>query len=242
METVCKVIAVAGILLIAASAATAQDEWNFEVTPYFWAAGLEGDVEVGGRKVDVDVDFDDAFDAIDAAGGLMTVAQRGRLVVFGQFDYLGLDTDELGSDAPAGGSLQTDLFVGALAIGHRFDGPFKGSTIDLLGGVRYTWMENDLEITGVGRGKNSDDIVDAIVVVRPSLPLSERWRLNPTFSIGAGDSDVVWELQPNLRYQFSDTMALGLGYRRLHYDYEGDRGNTFDAAFHGLLIGLSFTF
>ena len=241
MKTARNVMAVGGILLAVASVVTAQDEWSFEVTPYFWAAGVEGDAEVQGRDVEIDESFSDIFDAVDAGGGLMTVAQRGSFVVWGQFDYVGMDTDQL-DPAPAGGSIQTDSFLGALAVGFQFKGPLEGSTIDLLGGIQYATIENDLEITGVGSGDDTLDIVDGIIVVRPNVRLTEKWRFNPTFSVGAGDSDLTWEVQPNFQYQFSDNMALRLGYRRLHYDIEGDRGNTLDAAFQGLIVGVSLLF
>jgi len=242
MKTVRTAMTAASILLMAASSVvTAQDKWNFEVTPYLWAAGVEGDATVQGQDVDIDVGFDDILDAVDAAGGLMAMAQRDNFVVWGQFDYVGTDTDQL-DPAPAGGSIQTDSFLGALAAGYQFKGPLKDSTINLLGGIRYAWIENDYEITGGSSGKDSMDIVDGIIVVGSSFRLTEKWRFNPMFSVGAGDSDLTWELHPTFRYQFKDNMALRLGYRRLHYDIEGDTGNEFDAAFHGFIAGLSIMF
>jgi len=241
MKTERKATVVAGILLAVTSVVTAQDKWNFEVTPYFWAAGVEGDATVQGRDVDIDAGFDDIFDAVDAGAGLMTVAEQGSFVILGQFDYVGMDTDQL-DPAPVGGSIQTDSFLGALAAGFQFEGPFEGSTIGLLGGVRYATIENDLTIKGVGKWDDTLDIVDAIVVVRPSIRLTERWRFNPIFSVGAGDSDLTWEVQPNVQCQFSDNMALRIGYRRLHYDIEGERGNKFDAAFQGLIVGVGLLF
>lgn len=242
MKMKTKAMAAAGILLAAASVVIGQDDkWNFEVTPYFWAAGIEGDATVHGRDVDIDVGFDDIFDAVDAGGGLMTVAQRGSFVVFGQFDYVGMDTDQL-DDVPARSSIQTDTFLAALAAGVQFRGPFERSTIDLLGGVRYAWIRNDVEITGVGSAEDSLDIIDGIVMVRPSIRLGERWRLNSTFAVGAGDSDLTWEVQPSIQYAINDNLGLRLGYRRLHCDVEGERGNEFDAALHGVFLGLSLMF
>jgi hypothetical protein len=56
-----------------------------------------------------------------------------------------------------------------------------------------------------------------------------------------GDSDLVWELQPHFQYQFTDHVSGRIGYRRLVYDYEGDKAD-FDGAFHGLIVGLGVTF
>jgi len=242
MKTGAKAIVVVGILLAATSVVAAQDEgWNFEVTPYFWAAGIEGDVTASdGTKYDVDMDFDDLFDAVDAGGGLMTVARSGAFVVFGQFDYVGMDSDEL-DPAPAGGSIQTDSFLSELAAGFQFR-PFARSTIDLLGGVRYAWINNDIDVTGTGSWEDSLDIVDGVFVVRPTFHLTDKWSINSTFDIGAGDSDLTWQVQPAVQYQINDNLAVRAGYRRVHYDVEGDHGNTFDAAFQGFLVGVSVMF
>jgi len=237
-----KVMVTAGILLAAASAVIAQDEkWNFGVTPYFWAAGIDGEATVQGHHADINADFSDLFDAVDAGGGLMTTAQRGPFVIWGQFDYVGMDTDKL-DNAPAGGSIQTDSFLGALAAGLRFDLPLKGSTIDVMGGVRYAWIKSDVEITGVGSGEDTVDIVDGIGVLRPNVRLTEKWHFNPTFAVGAGDSELTWEVQPTIVYQINKSLAIRAGYRRLFYDIEGDKGNSLEVAFQGLLVGVDLLF
>ncbi len=237
-----KALAVASIVLATASAVIAQeDKWDFEVTPYLWLAGIDGDVTVGGNKADIDMEFDDIFESVDAGGGLMATAQRGSFVIWGQYDYVGMDSDKL-DNAPAGGSVQTDSFLGALAGGYQFQTPLEGFTIDLMGGVRYAWMNSEVEITGVGSGEDSVDIVDGIAVVRPMLRVAQKWRFDFLFDIGAGDSDLVWEVQPSVQYQLCHSLGLRLGYRYLHYDVEGEAGNTFDAAFHGLILGASLLF
>jgi len=237
-----KVMFMAGVLLATASGLIAQDDkWSFEVTPYFWAAGIEGDVTTAdGTEYDVDMSFDDLFDAVDAGAGFMAVARSNTFVVFGQFDYVGMDSDQL-DPAPAGGSLQTDSFLGELAAGWQIQ-PFERSTIDLMGGVRYAWVKNEIDITGVGSGEDSIDIVDGVFVVRPTFHLTGKWSINSTFDIGAGDSDLTWQVQPSIQYQINDSLAVRAGYRRVHYDVEGDHGNTFDAAFQGFLVGVSVMF
>ena len=57
---------------------------------------------------------------------------------------------------------------------------------------------------------------------------------------GGGDSKLTYELQPNLQYQFSNLIAARLGYRRLYYDYKGDKAD-FDGTFQGFTLGLGIT-
>ena len=78
-----------------------------------------------------------------------------------------------------------------------------------------------------------------MLFVRPSYQISKRWRLNPTFAFGGGDSDKVWELQPQLQFQVTDNFAVRFGYRKLFYEIDADNGNSFEGAFEGLLPFLS---
>jgi opacity protein-like surface antigen len=130
--------------------------------------------------------------------------------------------------------------------GYRFDGFSNGSTIEVLGGVRCVWNKSKVEVDGMGSNRDTSDLVDGIVMVRPSLPLSVIWeklenlRLNPTFSIGAGESDLVWEVQPELQYQFSDRVAARAGYRRLQYKFSDGPADV-DVGFQGFLVGFGVT-
>jgi opacity protein-like surface antigen len=227
--------------LVLAGPATAQDKWSGEFTPYFWGAGIDGDATVGGRDVELDVSFDDILDKTDAAVSFLGVLQRNRLVLWGQVDYMDLGTDIVTPGGISGDS-DTKATIATLAVGWQFDGWKPKQTIDVLVGVRQLALDNEITLDGVGSFEGDQDFTDGVLVVRPSLPLSERWRFNPTLSVGAGDSDTTYELWPQVQFAATDHLAARIGYRRLYYDREGDRGNTFDATFHGVTLGLGFLF
>ena len=42
-----------------------SDRWQWSITPYFWFSGIDGDVRVRDTKVEVDVGFDEIWDALD---------------------------------------------------------------------------------------------------------------------------------------------------------------------------------
>jgi hypothetical protein len=213
------------------------------LTPYIWTAGIDGDIEVKGRKVDVDVGFDDLIDKVDIGGSFLAVVQKGMWVNWLQVDYFSLSED--GTASALGGAevdVESDTLILTAATGIQIGLWREGQTLDIMGGIRYLRMDNELSISGVGTFKNTNDIYDGVLVLRPSIPLSERWRFNPTLSIGAGDSDLTYELQPQFQYNFTDTWALRLGYRRLYYDTKGNRGNSFDGSFHGFFVGFGGTF
>ena len=228
-------------LLVVCPSVAISNDWAVEITPYAWLAGVDADVTVGNREVDVDVGFSDLLDNLDFAAAFLAVAQYDRFVLWGQVDYLDLNTGDV--DTPIGVDARAEskaLFL-TTAAGYQFDGFVQGSTIDVLLGLRYLRMKNKLSLEGFGTSRRTRDLIDAVLVVRPSFQLSEKWRFNPTLSIGAGDSDLTYEIQPQFQYQFNDTLAARLGYRRLYYDV--DKNNfEFDGAFHGFLLGLGFAF
>ena len=222
-----------------------EKDWKFEVTPYLWMAGIEGDVTVGSTTLEADVGFSDLFDATDAAFAFLSVTQYKQWVIWTQLDFMSLSTDEL-DDPPPLAEVNVDTIILTLAGGYQFPGPFgEGSTIDALVGVRYLGMETEVVVGPISVEKDTD-ITDVVLVLRPSAilfkeTLKGRLRFNPTLSIGGGDSDLTYELQPQFQYQITDHIAGRLGYRRLYYDIDGDRVD-FDGTFHGILIGIGGTF
>ena len=82
----------------------------------------------------------------------------------------------------------------------------------------------------------------------PSLPLFpskiDGLAFNPTLAIGAGDSDLVYELFPQLQYQVTDHMMARLGYRTVGYKFKGEHNddNELNINLAGLTVGLGVTF
>lgn len=241
-------IAVATGLAVSSPTAFAQDAaWGFEVTPYLWGGGIDGDVTLRGHKVEVDRGFDDLVDRLDFSGSLLSIGYREHFVVWTQLDYIATDTDELDTDEqPLGGQarLESDFFAGTLGMGYIFGEPHGRRHVDLLLGAKYLSVENDLALAGIGQFKRDKDYLDPVVIVRPAWRISERWLFNPTFQIGGGvDADLIWELQPQLQFQINDNLGLRFGYRNMYYDLESENGlNKFDGSYRGFVIGLGGTF
>lgn len=216
--------------------------WAFEVTPYLWAAGIDADVTVRGQKANVDMDFNDLVDSVDIGGSFLGVARKDRFVMWTQFDYVGLDNNDLGNAVPSNSRLKTDMLLLEAAAGYQFDGPFKGSKIDAMLGVRYGKFENTLTIQDA-KAKRTTELVDPMLVVRPRLPINDWIAFNPTIAVGGGgDSEFIYELQPQLQFQFTENIAARVGYRRLHYEFEGKGDNEFDGDIQGFIVGLGVTF
>lgn len=245
------VVVASALAAVAISGFAAEPEgWKFEVTPYAWLAGIEGDVTVNGHKAEFDKSFGDLFDAVEVAGSLYGTIQYNRFLLWGQADYFHLSTDQLDADQqPRNGSLDTKMLLSEIAVGYQFDGFMEGQTFDVLLGVRSLHLKTELELNSGSSYEDTRTLVDPILVVRPSVPLFpskiDGLRLNPTFAVGAGgDSDLVYELFPELQYQASKYVSLRLGYRRVGYKFVGDNNEDNEANLQlaGLIAGVGVTF
>ena len=246
-----EVCAGACLVLATTGALAAGNGWNYEVGTYGWMTGVDADVTVEGQTVSADAGFGDLVDKVDLVGALFFTAQKDRLVMVGQVDYMGLGVDTTYKGvAPDGvtpvnlrADLQTDCTFLTGGVGYRLpDEWFDRGTADVLVGVRYWSFDNELKLQGARVTKQNNDIVDGMVMLRTQLPLTEKLDLNFPVAIGAGDSDFMWEIHPNLQYAFNETWSGRFGYRRLDYDVENDRDNNFDGAFHGFIAGVGAKF
>jgi hypothetical protein len=251
-RTVGSIVAVVMLAACAGQAAEPQG-WKVEITPYAWLAGLEGDVTVNGHKTEFDKGFTDLIEGVDMAGGLLAVVQYDRFLVWGQYDYFSTSTDNLDAeDRPEGGSFDSKMLLGEFAVGYQFDGWSEGQTFDVLVGVRALTFDNKLTVYNHGSRETEDPAedsrVDGIIVLRPSIPVFPSkingLRFNPTLAIGAGDSDLVYELQPQFQYQITESVSARLGYRTVGYKLKGEHNedNEMNIRMAGLIAGVGVTF
>lgn len=239
--------------LLAASCAVSNGQnaegWSFEVTPYIWFAGIEGDVTVGGKKADFEKDASDLLDMLDVGGSVRIGAEHDRFLIGALVDYFSMSTSKLDvEDQPQGGRLDTDMMMIEGAVGYRVDGWAEGQSFGLMVGVRHLQIDNELKLTGGGTFSRDNEITDAMIFILPSVPLFpnsvEGLRFNPVLGIGAGDSDLAYELFPQIQYQINDNLVVRFGYRRVGWKFKGDRNedNELDISLAGLTVGLGLTF
>jgi outer membrane protein OmpA-like peptidoglycan-associated protein len=246
--------------------ASEQEGWQFELSPYIWAFGLDGEVSTNRGDANFSQDFSDISDNLDGGGSALFAGSYNRIVFMAQYDFADLQLngddfdDRLDAYLPGArvrGDFDTTIMTGG--VGYRFDTFGDNSWIDVMVSVRDIQLDTDLRLTGfpvVNPGPNPDTVnvsgeaeaTDTLLMLRPSIRISERWRFNPTMSYAvAGDSDTHYELSPQFQYQFSDSFALRLGYRSLNYDIEnGNEGNEnyrrFDGDISGLMVGVGWVF
>ena len=241
--------AVAALAVQSAMPAAAEDadKCCFRLTPYYWAVGIDGNLEINDEQGSTDIDFNQDIGDVPANqefnGSLMLEHNKGNWSNFAAVDYIKTENDD--TDINVAGSeieVEADTLLATAATGYRF-GAGGDSWVDLLVGVRYGKIDLEFnEKNGPGSINADDDLVDGIVMLRPRVALGRNWAFSPTASVGAGDSDLVWELAPELVYTNNCcNLEVRFGYRTVNYELEeGDMEADF--SFAGPMVGLGFAF
>jgi hypothetical protein len=248
----------AGLLVLAvASTARAADDdpaaWHLTFTPYFWAAGLYGDVTVRGVSADLDASFVDLLDNTDTLVGLEGHVEvtRGRLGVYGDFFYVKSKVEDAGR---TGVDVTNRMWFVEFGAQYRLVDTtldrVPGITFDLYAGGRYTSLELDLDTSGAPSANQQVDWIDPLVGGRLGVHFSEHW-----FLLFAGDvggfgvgSDLAWSVTGLLGYKWQGAgleWSVLAGYKALAQDYStgsGTRRFQWDVTMHGPVLAFSIRF
>ena len=240
------------------SATADQAGWNFEVTPYLFASGLNGTAGARGIQADVDASFSDIWDNLDLGlMGLLT-AEKGPWT-FG-FEGIYFEVGNQASKTATGpqgqvsasGTVDVSSSVTVLQPSVMYRILDDRTQVDLVGALRYTRLSLDLDIKVAtdpplvppGAGFNfsgSDDWIDAVVGAKVIHPVSDRWSLLGYADVGAGGSDLTYQLVAGANWALNDRLTAKAGYRYVYWDYEDD-GVVWDISASGPYLGLGFAF
>ncbi|WP_026620634.1 hypothetical protein M728_002829 [Ensifer sp. WSM1721] len=226
---------------------TTESGWTFSFAPYFWAAGLSGDVaQFGLPEAHVDASFSDIFDHLDFGAMAIGEARYGPYSIFGDVMY----TKISGQAGTPRGILATDVeltsetFASLLGAGYAV---FEDSSarLDIVGGLRLWSVESELSFRGGildGRSRTDDATwVDGLAGFRGTYSITPEIYLTGWGLVGAGGADLDWDVAAAVGYRFSDTVSAVAGYRALGVDYSDD-GFVFDVVQQGPILGLVVRF
>lgn len=249
-------------------AATERPGWALQITPYMWAAGLDGHISPfrRGPTLGVEKSFSDVMNDLNFGGFVNIWGRYDRFVFSGDMMYV--DTTDghgsgplpafqipgLGVPIPPGASVDakvdTKQFMATLQGGYRVvDTP--DFTLDALGGLRFWHISNDVTVTashpdiGTRSASHGEDFgwVDPVVGVRAFLPLTEKLSLQAQADIGGfgAGSDLTWSAMATINYVFTDHLSASAGYKVLDVDYDHG-GHVYDTRLSGPVLGLTYRF
>lgn len=231
-----------------------EDVWQVEITPYLFGAGLKGTVGFKGVNGDIDMPVNELVDNLNKAFMLFATAERNNWVFAIDTLYFNLGDEGARSwQGPLGNTNTAELKVDveekifALAGGRRIVD--DRSKLDLLAVARYTSLETTLglKLTGplLPDGSRSVTIEadwwDAAVALKGKLPIAQKWDLTGYADVGAGGSDLTYQIMLGVNWQFSRMFSAKLGYRYLYQDYRKS-DFVWDMATSGVILGLGIRF
>lgn len=229
------------------------DDWWFQVTPYFWAAGMSGGITTGEFTVPIDVTFSDLFSKLKFAFSAHGEFGRGRLLAGIDFATIKIGEDSIPLAAPELGTsgdftftvIQTEFF-GA----YRFGGFDRPTRLDLLGGIRYNYQDQDLVVraTPIDKFRGFQEAwVDFFAGARFGADLGRRWYVSARADAGGGGAKFTANAAAGLGFRIIRWLDVTLGFRYLFINYEdGVPGSpafySYNVDQYGVLLGLSFRF
>ena len=233
--------------------ATAADEgWRFQLTPYFWAAGVAG--TVGIRRLpslEVDASFSDIIDKFDIGFLGRFEGRKSRWGFATDIVYLNLGAP-LAGEQPIILILEPPVDVrqvlGEGTFFYRLASDASDrerAYVDAFVGGRYVKLRTQIGLVGGSVRENSVDWLDAILGLRGRAPLGGKAALFARGDIGGFGSKFAWNVEAGLAFQLSSSISLGAGYRYLHDDYEQGEGAdrvSADIGFGGPGIFAAFSF
>ncbi|MCV9998825.1 DUF481 domain-containing protein [Pararhizobium sp. YC-54] len=225
-----------------------ESGWTVTITPYFWGAGLRGDLGVINLPtVQTDASFGDIWNHLDFAVMAMGEARNGPYSVFADAIYIDLSGN---AATPRGlladeASIDSKTFAGLLGAGYTVLADEHGY-LDIVGGVRIWSAETTIRLSGgVLDGREASDgatWVDAMAGVRGVYELTPNIFLTAWGLVGAGAANLDWDVAASIGYKFTDRISSTIGYRALGVDYDNGDGFKFDVVEHGPMVGLSIKF
>jgi len=226
------------ISAISFTKAVASEDWDFRVAPYFWTAGLTGDLGPKSHPASVNMDFSDVISMAEIGFMIFTEAQyQDTWGVLADFMYIELSE---GGTGPMGGSVDMDTEFGLITFGASHQ---CAENVAIYAGGRWVSMDTTVDATPGPRVNDKEDWVDPIVGVRLRGVISDDWAMNVAGDVGgfSANSDITWHALANAEYSFNDTWSGILGYRLLDIDYDKD-GFIANFVMSGLLLGVGAQF
>ena len=213
--------------------ARAEEQWSFELVPFVWASGLDGEQRIGEVTANIDAPFSDLIHFVNIGGWLRFSAHREPWSTYAEIAYVELEEDGIG---PLGNTKVTvTQTLGEAGVGYWFSDKFS-----VYGGLRYQDVDNQIGIGSVA-AQDSANWVDGVVGVQLTPVASDHWLLWLRGDVGGGSSELVWLAETGVGWSWDEPYALYVAYRLLDTDY---RTNTF--AYHmqqsGFLLGFGFRF
>jgi hypothetical protein len=245
------------------AASAAAGDWQFDIAPYVWLSEVHGSITAKNRTANIDLDFNEIFDAI-GAGDLFAMdghfeARHDKLALF--YDVVGVLAKDQNGGPNFNAKVKTVAAIFEFGGAYRIlgDAPAEQGTglssfwLEPLFGVRYYYDHNEFDVRVVQQTTNFDgttQFADPFLGGRLGFQIWEHfwWTFRGDVApFGTGSEPGSWQIENIFRHKLpwsycSIDFDIFTGYRLLHFDRK-PRGNVeADYTFRGPLVGFGARF
>ena len=228
-----------------------ESDWNFDARLDAWLVQMSVGVQQKtlGFEQNIFLSFDDVISNLD------WIIPVGTDIRYKRFGFMPEVTGlKLSGNGETPAALYSNLEIGMtmwvinLPVYYRvIEKP--GYSLDFLAGARYFSADIDLDFSGGLVGNNRGRLSanagtenwDGIVGARVKHDLNDRLYYSIYGDVGAGDSDLTWQVLASLGYRFNERFSALAGYRYLYYE-GGDAQKAVDVTGSGPQISFNWEF
>jgi opacity protein-like surface antigen len=211
----------------------ALEEWQFEIVPLAWSAGMEGHESVQGMPAQLSTSISDLIHLVDVGAATRFTARRGSVTWFAEANYVRLEGDEAGPDSLV--RTRSDETFGEGGLSYDITPAFS-----LYGGLRYRQIQTSVQ-TATTLSAADESWVDGLFGFRWLPVQSEHWLAWIRGDVGSGKSSSAWLVEAGGGYRSDDAWSVYLAYRVLDTNYWSDV-LRYDTRQFGLQAGVGFRF
>ena len=225
--------------------------WRFEVSPYLWAAALEGDLRVRNTTTNVESSFSDLLKQLDFAFATRFEAKKGRWRLMLDENYMNLGTT--GSGPLGRRTVEVEPTLNFFEFGGSYevvsiendestsDKPLPPIfSVEILGGGRYTHFGLGLEPQNAEEVEASRNLVDAFVGNRFQYRPRPAVTLIGKYTVGGGGSNDTETVTGLVDLRFRKSLSVWFGYQYLHMNSDQSSNTVgFNGSLRGLILGAT---
>ncbi len=252
------------VMSLAAVPGFADDEWDFTLGIYGYFPDISGNTNFPlGNGDGFEIGIDSILDNLEFTVQGNFDVRKDRVGVFTDLIYLDVSAGRsrtfdgtiggtpIPDDAQANIGLDVKSLIWTTSAYYRLVEK-EGSSLDLMFGVRYADMQQDLswELEGsldgvalpgrTGARGVSASYLDGIVALRGHAALGDggHWYIPYYVDVGTGDSDLTWQAATGVGYAFG-WGEVQAGWRYLSYDMPSGQPIK-DLELSGPQVGVKF--
>jgi hypothetical protein len=231
-------------------ASSGSEEWQVEIRPYIWLAGVHGTLRVRNTTADVGKSSSDVLGMLDFAAAAQVEAIRGPWRIMFDENYVNLGTTGTG---PRGNvSIRVEPTMNIFEFGASYTAvalPNKKATVteplppvftaEILGGGRYFHLGLRLEPANVAEVEGSRNLVGPFIGNRFKFSPHKAVTLIGKYTVGGSGAGSLfaWSAEGVVDLRVKKRLSLSGGYRVLGMNAD-QPDNT--VGFNGQLRGLIF--